>query len=765
MRRFAIPLITLALVMSAAGAAPAAHAAPVCQSGCVSGSIEGVEQCVFSDNTTKSCDTSPDVVAATKAASEKNAQAITDEASAKIPNSFSIANEALASVMTFIMGLFAWLLGVAMVTLDTTMFYTVVTMGNYVHNLGAVEVTWRILRDIGNIALIFGFLAVGISVILNSEWYGGGKKMLPMLLVAAVFLNFSLFISEAVIDTGNLFATQFYTQINGGNPAGGKKFALHEPVSDAIMSALKLQGIYGAALKPDNGLLKANSIGFIGFMSVILFIIAAFVMFSLAFILIARFVMLLFLIILSPVGFAGLAVPQLKGTADKWWSTLFEQTITAPVLLLLLYIALRIITDASFLEFGPVGDYNYTSSLPTENNPANLAAFAGTMLSFIIAMGLLLAVTIFSKRLSAFGAGWATKTAGKLSFGATAWAGRATVGTMIGRGLLGNRFIKRGAVSDNKFIKYGSRALSFTGKRLQNRTFDVRNMPGAGKGLGMVGVEAGTASTLTAKQLQEKQYGAKPVKEFFRQSSIEHEQAAEELKRKAAFAGTNNDEIARTLSRMTTKEIEELGGIKNGVEKLVSNLSPQQFESLLKSDKLTEVEKGRIKAARYRPLSNAVAAGVPADVKKVINTLSKGELESIPAEILSDVNVLESLSDKQRETLMDSKERTATERNAVRNSSASGKVETAFSNPLLGPTAASMMIKKLTPQQVSKIKPEVLTNKWVSYQLTPAMLGAIMRENKLIPADAASIKANIMTGGLPGSKTYLTKGPAAQLWS
>ena len=88
--------------------------------------------------------------------------------------------------------------------------------GDYVNNLSAVGVTWRILRDLGNIIIIFGFLAIGITTILNVNWYGGKMKMLPMLLVSAVFLNFSLFITEAVIDTGNLFATQFYTQINGG---------------------------------------------------------------------------------------------------------------------------------------------------------------------------------------------------------------------------------------------------------------------------------------------------------------------------------------------------------------------------------------------------------------------------------------------------------------------------------------------------------------------------------------------------------------------
>jgi len=93
----------------------------------------------------------------------------------------------MGTVMTWIMTLFAWLLGVAAIILDNAVYYTVVTMGNYVHNLAAVGVTWRILRDISNIMLIFGFLAIGISMILGSSKFGFGTKMLPMLLVAAVF--------------------------------------------------------------------------------------------------------------------------------------------------------------------------------------------------------------------------------------------------------------------------------------------------------------------------------------------------------------------------------------------------------------------------------------------------------------------------------------------------------------------------------------------------------------------------------------------------
>ena len=347
------------------------------------------------------------------------------------PLSFPVSTDydgALASIVQWIMLLFGWLVGVAAMTLDNAVYYTVVTMGNYVKELAAVGVAWRILRDVGNIVLIFGFLAVGITTILNVDWYGGGKKMLPAMLAAAVFLNFSLFITEAVIDTGNLVATQFYTQINGGRPAGAKSFdtITSDGISNKIMGQLGLQTIYNGG-RVNTQVFKDNNSIIIGFMGILLFIILAFVLFSLAFVLIARFVMLIYLIILSPIGFAGYAVPQLKGVSDKWLKDLIGQTITAPILLLLLYVALAVITDANFLKFG-AGYADWTGFVPNSDGSFNLTGFAGMILSFLVAMGLLIFVVITSKNLSAFGASGVVKLGQSAMFGARKYAGRSALG-------------------------------------------------------------------------------------------------------------------------------------------------------------------------------------------------------------------------------------------------------------------------------------------------------------------------------------------------
>lgn len=704
-------------------------------------------------------------------------------------------DSAYNGVMIKVMSLFAWLLGVAVITLDYAVYYTVVKMGSYINSLSAIGVAWRILRDLGNIALIFGFLAIGINIILGENYYGWGKNLLPKLLMAAVFLNFSLFISEAVIDTGNLFATQFYTQINGGklptaDSLSGKTLQniRNEGISNKIMSQLGMQSIYGDAIA-NKVVFEGSNPWFVGFMGILLFIVAAFVMFSLAFILIARFVALVFVIILSPIGLAGLAIPKLSGAASQWWDTLVGQTITAPVLLLMLYIALAVITDVQFLTgLGSGGNPSWNGTIT-----GNIAGFASTFLSFLVAMGLLLAVTMYAKKLSAFGASWATKAAGTVVGGAV---GYGLVGgtSLAGRTVLGGT----GRVFNNKWMQAQAskggvggtiaKGFAFTGRKLENRTYDLRNVKTlgvaggaitgalssgqlAGSGFEAVGGGMGKGATVTAKQAVDTvQKAPQAVRDYFRTQQNEYEKAAAELKRKEILGNPSStpDDIRKELSKMSTKELEGLNDIKKGVDSLVTNLSPQQFEALMKSDKLTDVEQGKVKEARYRPLSNAISNNSISDIKKAVNSFSKGELESMPATILTNPLVFNEFSDKQRDTITDSKERTAAEKDLIRKSSATGKIEEVFrGDPTLGPINAAKMIGSLSVAQVSKLPKDILKTAIIAAQFTPAMLAAIQEEKKLTSAEMTSIGDHIRTSSTASQKAkeYVTNGPAAALWS
>lgn len=511
----------------------------------------------------------------------------------------SQTNQTMDWVMAELMSLFAWLLGIAAITLDNAMYYTVVHMGSYVNGLSAVGVAWRILRDIGNIVLIFGFVALGITVILDVKWYGGGTKMLPVLLIAALFLNFSLFAAEAVIDVGNLFATEFYTQINGGAPSAPVDYSStsvsNEGISNAVMNQLGLQAFYNAGVaQGDNGsnvssIFQNGHPFIIGFMAILIFLIASFVFFSLAFILIARFVVLVLLIIIAPIGFAGLAVPKLEGQATRWWSTLFSQTITAPVMLLMLYVALAVITDAQFLTgFGVGGSGSGASNVAqnawlgavTSATGTNIGGLASVLLSFLVAMGLLLAVTMLSKSLGAIGGQWATKTAGAMTFGATRYAakygaGRAGALAAGTAGFAGRRTLGRGfnaAAERWKTSSLGRKAFigRIGGSVLDagaKASYDVRGTKIAQTAAKSAGLDIGTAQkggyagtvkeSVKKKVDYSKGLGLTPAEEAKKKALQDKLDEAARIRDRGLDALPASDTTGRKKIKDTYKEFEE----------------------------------------------------------------------------------------------------------------------------------------------------------------------------------------------------------------
>ena len=123
MRRFlTTSFIMLALLMSTAGAAPAAHA------DCLPG--------------TEGCDNTGEVAPATLI-SDYAPGGTTFEAAKATPSPApgtggkpADPDDGYNSIMMKIMGLFAWLVGAAMLTLNYAVYFTVVTMGTYVKKSG-----------------------------------------------------------------------------------------------------------------------------------------------------------------------------------------------------------------------------------------------------------------------------------------------------------------------------------------------------------------------------------------------------------------------------------------------------------------------------------------------------------------------------------------------------------------------------------------------------------------------------------------------------
>jgi hypothetical protein len=324
--------------------------------------------------------------------------------------------------------------GIAGFLFNWTVYITVFQFGNIIGNNAGMLAAWGVLRDIGNIILLFGFIFMGISTILNlpgNEFTA--RKALPALIIFAVLMNFSLFAAEAVIDTSNALGSTFYNQANQGTcPSGQIKICATEfGIAGSIMKLTGIASIFH--MDPNNkkdGNLLGNTepAGAIAALGLTVFAaVTAFVFFAGMFLLITRAVVLAFLMAVSPIGFAGMAIPPLHEFASMWWNQLLKQSFFAPIFILLILVSIKFmegITAALSAGTTGAGEVATLASAFSTSGTSNVSM----VVNFILIIGFMLGSLQIAKSMGAMGADRATKFAGAATFGTTAFIGRRTGG-------------------------------------------------------------------------------------------------------------------------------------------------------------------------------------------------------------------------------------------------------------------------------------------------------------------------------------------------
>lgn len=312
-----------------------------------------------------------------------------------------------------------FLLGVAGVLFNLVIFYGVFQFANTIGNAPGVLLAWGILRDLANMALLFGFIFMGIATILDTGAVQNftAKRALPSLLIFAILMNFSLFTAEAMIDVSNAFASSIYTQANVAACASSDtSCVVNYGLAGNIMQSTGLAGIWKAGI-PD--LSPTQYLGLALFAT-----IGAIVFFAASIMLAIRVIVLTFLMIVSPIGFAGMAIPPLRRFAGDWWQNVIHQAFYAPIMLLLILISLKI--SENFLSGESVNNGLGTTIGNAVTDPN--ASTISVVLVFMLVIGFLIASLIFANRFGAAGASLAVKTAGRFTLGAYGSLGRNTAG-------------------------------------------------------------------------------------------------------------------------------------------------------------------------------------------------------------------------------------------------------------------------------------------------------------------------------------------------
>ncbi len=526
----------------------------------------------------------------------------------------------LATVSNAILGLMAWGVGFAGLMFDYVIDETVVKMGTNVKNIDAINIAWTAIRDVANMAFIFILIYIAIATILRLSNVDT-KKALINVIVIALLINFSMFLTKVVIDATNFVAIGFYNASTNVTLGNGE---VSESLSQSFAHVMGLSGIFSGesvvSVVEKGGSVTGIIVSGVG--GSILLMITMFVFLAGAFLFFMRYIMLLFLMILSPIAFVALAMPQSSGLFKKWSGSLINQSVFAPAFLILIYISLLITSEV--IGAGTSVTYDEIFSNP------DIGTWTGGGLqlffNYAIISGFLIGSLILAKQFGTMGAGHVN------SFGKK-WAGRlaggATLGTAgrLGRGTFG-RFGK--ALYDSKRLKgkekegsFGATTLRQLGSYTSKKSFDGRSVAGGTLGQAQKGGHSGDIDR-AAKRDAEWAKDLGPSSEEKDEMEREIENAEEEIEEKnkeledARSKGdtTKEKELISALSELSDQlkkakgEKDELLGVD---EKEASNRAQKEID---KGEHDEEIDK--LKGAKMYQAKQQAGLRDPVDIENEI---------------------------------------------------------------------------------------------------------------------------------------------------
>lgn len=522
---------------------------------------------------------------------------------------------------------------------DSILQFTVVDLSQNIAGIGAITTTWGIIRDLINISFIFILLYIAIGTILNLsgvDW----KGTLVKVVVAAVLINFSLFFTRTAIDVSNILALTFYNALTSNGAV---------TISEGFSNVLKISTLYGDITTAIKSNASAELI-LAGLGGTILILITTFVFLAATLLFIARFVTLIFLLILSPIGFFGSVLPGLGNAAQKWRSTLMSQLIFAPVFMILTWVTLQILSDPSFAA--PAGaTLNQAFATGANGLPpgGSTGGFMQMFMNYGIAITFMIATLVISKMAANQGSDLGQKLVGNvagLAVGAGGWAGRKSLGR-VGKSVADSNYLKDKAPNSrmarlalqggNKFAKgsYDFRESKFAN---MGKSMGVDMNLGIG---GKSGGKEGYDAYIKEQAKKEKEFG-----ESLKPSDIE----IDEAKQKVKNAKTPEE---KALARANLDRLE--GVSKDEAKNRREKLEKEKAERIKKVDRSRAEEAQRKMEAAEEELAKKKADLQEATLNGTVRPLPEDaaaleEIEKQKAEAAEELeNAKAEVSEKEKE--------------------------------------------------------------------------------------------------------------------
>jgi hypothetical protein len=500
----------------------------------------------------------------------------------------NVVSDAIMGTLWFLVtSVFGWLVWAAGLLLNTAVGTYVVGFGSLFETSGlgySVNSLWAVVRDIFNLTFIFGMVYIGFKMILNSG-DSEARKMLGSLVIAALLVNFSLFITKFVIDFSNIAATQFAQAFNVGGTY---------TVSDGFMKLLGLSSMFDTA--SDVGKLDAPAGFAYIFGSLFLYLVTAFVFAAGGVLLIIRFVVLNFYMILSPLMFLGLVFPGLSNISKEYWQGFLGRAFFAPAYLLMLYFAHQILVNMKGVT--AAGSTGMANVFGTKDATVAANSFSSTIVFFIITSVFLIASLVIAQKMGAVGASNAMAIGKRLAGKAQR---AATYPARAGARILTN---KGGEYLEKKL----NNAQTGSGVAAKILKFNKVDQALRGATSAAAGAKYGTGTT----NKDERDYRAK-TESRASQTEIENGRLSTlndnieklaDIEKNKELSGEDLQKaltaLSKTIRDMTVAEKEKLGAKTLQNANVAMHLSDSDIDEFQKSGKYNSKELQEIKEARSK---------------------------------------------------------------------------------------------------------------------------------------------------------------------
>ncbi len=237
---------------------------------------------------------------------------------------------------------------------------------------------WEIVRNICNILFIIAIIAMGLGTLLRFENYQW-RHLIVQLVIAALLVNFSLVIAQAILAFADTIQSQFLPNnvdvirsLARDLMVTNTQNALGQSITTAGSFADTVQYLFWVSLSIGSFLVFAAMVAF----------------------LIVRVVAIWVLLMLSPIAYVARILPTTKGISGTWWQTFLKYAFFTPVLAFFLNMAAVISNSA---RNSPVLQ-QITSASFSDSNMPNLSKFVFAVASnVIILVFLILAIRVASQ--------------------------------------------------------------------------------------------------------------------------------------------------------------------------------------------------------------------------------------------------------------------------------------------------------------------------------------------------------------------------------